>query len=218
MLVALSVLRFNLLISTLIPKKPRIKLQNSIFCSKKVQLGHCPHYRSFRWEDKSLVETGKESKHTHNQQGFLNLLWEPFTNFLAIVDDLASCLTMFEVNSYLRQQKLWPLCWGCCCHQGRLLSFISFESEDKMRMNIYVVTKSSSRLLFWLILAVQSITTFYYVTTMSLPQSLRRQFSQLLSKCSSFARIWQSLTSGTSFWWKSQQSLQKPFLATKYFT
>ena len=67
MLVALSVLRFNLLISTLIPKKPRIKLQNSIFCSKKVQLGHCPHYRSFRWEDKSLVETGKESKHTHTQ-------------------------------------------------------------------------------------------------------------------------------------------------------
>ena len=166
------------------------------------------------------METGKESKHTHNQQGFLNLLWEPFTNFLAIVDDLASC------RRCLRSTHIWDslssglFAEDVCCHQGRLLSFISFESEDKMRMNIYVVTKSSSRLLFWVDLdpcyTINNILQCYH--KMSLPRSLRRQFSQLLSKCSSFPRIWQSLTSGTSFWWKSQQSLQKPFLATKYFT
>ena len=65
MLVALSGLQFNHLISTIILKKnPMIIFLKQLFCSKKVQLGHCPHYRSLRWEDKSLVETGKESKHT----------------------------------------------------------------------------------------------------------------------------------------------------------
>ena len=204
----LSVLRFNLLISTLV-LKTWDKVTKEHFYSKELQLGYCPHYRSFLWEDKSLVETGKESKHTQPtriSQFTLRTIYKLFDHCrwpCKLSDDVWGQL-IFEAKT----ASLFAEDAEAVIRADSSLSF-PFESEDKMRMNIYVNTKSSFlQLLFLLILTMQSLT--FYKVTKSLHQSLwrrKRQFSQLLSKYSSFPRIWQSLTSGTSFWWKSQQSL-----------
>ena len=142
------------------------------------------------------METGKESKHTHNQQGFLNLLWEPFTNFLAIVDDLASC------RRCLRSTHIWgSQSSGLFTEDVAVIRAdfsLSFPLSLKTKWGwTYMLSRNPlpdyySGLI--LILAIQSI-TFYNVTTkclyLGLYEDSFHNFYLNVLRSLEFDKVWQ---------------------------